>query len=427
MSPLTTLLSRDLVEAEGKRLAVFKRQPRKIDLYILIWTLVLGLPAGSKKRTLDGLRVAYQEATGHTLARASFYDRLNKPLAKLMKALVRTLLELIKPQATLTAGHLARFADVLAIDATILRLHDLLAKTFAATRTNHTKAAAKLHMVMSVLDCSPRRVKLTSERVGDTAPWKKLGDWVCSCLLLFDLGYYEFNLFDRIDANGGFFLSRAKSNFNGKIVSTNRVWRGRAVGVVGKPLQDVLPHLERSVLDVNVEVSFDKRPYKGKTSRKSRTFRLVASRNEESGKYHCYLTNLPADALAAEDVTKTYAVRWQVELFFKMLRSHMHLGDFPSRKKHIVEVLLWSSVLLALVSGRLLREIRQFVGCSRYIPLLRWGRVFAGRARHILAQIARPDERRCQELFDLLIHEAPDPNRRRSFRAIEEIPVPMAA
>ena len=52
LSPLTTLLSRDLVEAEGLRLAVFKRKPRKINLYIFIWTLVLGLPAGSKKRTL---------------------------------------------------------------------------------------------------------------------------------------------------------------------------------------------------------------------------------------------------------------------------------------------------------------------------------------------------------------------------------------
>ena len=122
---------------------------------------------------------------------------------------------------------------------------------------------------MSVLDCSPRKVQLTSERVGDTAPWKKLGGWVCGCLLLFDLGDYEFNLFDRIDANGGFFLSRAKSNFNAKIASTHHAWRGRAVSVVGKNLQEVLPHLERSVLDVHVEVSFDKRVYKGKTSRKT--------------------------------------------------------------------------------------------------------------------------------------------------------------
>ncbi len=45
-----------------------------------------------------------------------------------------------------------------------------LAKKYAACRTNPTKAAAKLHLLMSVLSGSPRRVKLTAERVGDSPP-----------------------------------------------------------------------------------------------------------------------------------------------------------------------------------------------------------------------------------------------------------------
>jgi len=423
---LTTLLSREHVETEAQRVGVFQRKPRKMDVYLLVWTLILGLPKSSKKRSLDSLRVAYQEATDDTLARSSFYTRLNKPLARLLKALVRALLELAPDRYHLPGGALAEFIDVLAFDATVLRLHDLLAKSFAATRTNHTQAAAKLHMVMSVLAYTPRKVKLSAERVGDTIPWKRLGRWVAGCLLLFDLGYYEFHLFDRIDQNQGFFLSRAKANFNPRIVSTHRAWRGRAVDVVGQKLQAVLPRLEREVLDVEVEVSFDKRAYKGKTTRKTRTFRLVAIKNAESGKYHLYLTNLPPDRLSAEDVTATYAVRWQVELFFKMLRSYMYLGDLPTRKKHIVESLVWASVLLAIVSGRLFRAIRRAVRADRHIPLLRWGRVFAGKARDLLRQIACPEPLRCQNIIRFLIHEAPDPNTGRSKRSIQEVPFMLA-
>jgi len=427
IDPLTRLLSREHVEAEAERLGVFQRKPRKIDLYLLVWTLILGLPKGAKKRSLDGLRVAYEDTRGDTLARSSFYERLNKPLAKLLKVLVEALLALAPPRYQLSGGFLAGFADVLAMDATVLRLHELLALRFAATRTNHTKAAAKLHMVMSVLDYSPRKVKLSAERVGDTAPWKRMGRWVAGCLLLFDLGYYEFHLFDRIDQNQGFFLSRAKANFNPRIVSVNRRWRGRAVPVVGQTLQAVLPRLEREVLDVMVEVSFDKRSYRRRTTRKTRTFRLVAIKNEAAGKYHLYLTNLPPERLSAEDVTACYAVRWQVELLFKMMKSFMYFDNLPSSKRHIVEILIWSSVLLAIVSGRLFREIRRVVSPDRYIPLLRWGRVFARWARDLLRQIARPEPRRCQELFQLLVHEAPDPNRRRSSRSIQEVPLPVAA
>ena len=95
-------------------------------------------------------------------------------------------------------GVLSGFEELLAIDASVLRLHDLLSPTFAACRTNHTKAAAKLHVVMNVLDGSPRKVKLTSERTGNGTPWKRVGQWVRGRLMLFDLGYYSFHLFDRI-------------------------------------------------------------------------------------------------------------------------------------------------------------------------------------------------------------------------------------
>ena len=424
---LMRVLSEDHVLAEGKRVGVFTRRPRRLRLFLLVWSVLLGLPVGAKRLTLEGLRRAYQKAAGHTLARSSFYDRLNPACARLFKELTHQLLAAPAVDFALPDGVLAGFRDILAFDATILRLYDLLAKRFAATRTNHTKAAAKLHMVISVLACTPRKVKLTAERVGDTVPWKRLGPWVEGCLLLFDLGYYAFNLFDRIDNNGGFFLSRAKSNFNPVIIATNRQWRGQAIDVVGQRLQDVLPLLARAHLDVLVEVSFSKRVYKGKQRRKTRTFRLVAVKNAETGRYHLYLTNLPADRLSAEDVCATYAVRWQIELFFKLLRSHLCLGDLPTTKPHIVELLVWASVLRAIISGELFHLIRRRVRADRHIPMLRWGRLFAEVAHELLHFIDHLDPRGEKQLLLRLIHEAPDPNRRRLKRSIKEVPMPVAA
>ena len=109
---------------------------------------------------------------------------------------------------------LASFRELLAIDATMVRLHSFLAQAYPACRTNHTQAAAKLHVVMNILDGSPCRVKLTSERTHDQTPWRRAGPWIKGCLLLFDLGYFSYGLFDRIDQNGGFFLTRCKANAN---------------------------------------------------------------------------------------------------------------------------------------------------------------------------------------------------------------------
>jgi IS4 transposase len=101
------------------------------------------------------------------------------------------------------------FRDVLATDSTLVRLHELLERSFPASRTNHTKAAAKLHVVMSVQGKGMRSVKLSSGRQHDS-PVLKVGRWVRDRLLLFDLGYFRYGLFDRIDAQGGYFISRLK-------------------------------------------------------------------------------------------------------------------------------------------------------------------------------------------------------------------------
>lgn len=415
------LLPEQVVVDKAQELGVVRRQ-RKVDVFYLVLSLALGFQVGAQ-RTLQGLRQVYVDIAGGSLSRSAFHGRLNERLAALLKWLVMHTLEAQQGSFRLPEGVLSGFRDLLAIDSTVVRLHQLLEPAFPACRTNHTKAAAKLHVVMSVLDGSAKKVKLSSERVADVAPWRRVESWVRGHLLLFDLGYYRFHLFDRIDAHGGFFLSRMKTNANPLIVATNRRWRGRAVDVVGQRLQDILPKLQREVLDVMVEVSFKKRRYRGKASSRTRTFRLVAVRNDDTGDYHVYLTNLPADRLPAEDVTRTYALRWQVELLFKAMKSHGHLHQLPSRKKAVVSCLIWASILGSLVSQALYREVRAVVARSRHMPPLRWAALFgrvAERMLHVVVGLSSPTL--TQRLWQRLLREAPDPNRNRRGRSLPQPP-----
>lgn len=419
LKAMTSIINRTHVENEARRLGVVRRK-RTVDIYVLVWTLVLGFQEGAA-RTIASLRQAYGRRTGDNLVPSAFYNRLSSSLAKLLRSLALDALNSLEVGFKLPTGALAGFRDLLAIDATVIRLHDLLAEKYAACRTNHTKAAAKLHMVMSVLSGSPKRVKLTSERVGDSTPWRRVGKWVRGSLLLFDLGYYRFHLFDRIDANGGFFLSRVKTNANFRITAVNRRWRGRRVDVVGRKLREVLADIQRGVLDVMVEVSFKKRGYAGHRNTKTRTFRLVAVRNEETGDYHCYITNVPADRLAAEDISSTYALRWQVEILFKAMKTHGNLVDLPSEKAQVVECLVWASVLATVISQILFREVRRRVAADRHMPLLRWAAIFGRVAAELLGIVIR-GRASSSHLMQTLSKEAPDPNRNRKRRSLSEVP-----
>ena len=408
---LTSLVSTRQLNFLARLSGLVKRR-RKVDPMALFWTIVLGF-GGGREKTLAGLRRAYEKSTGATLVPSAFYDRFTKSLAVFFRFVVEELLERLQETEVKFQGLLESFHDVLLTDSTLVKLHDLLEKRFPASRTNHTKAAAKLHVVMSVKGQGPRTVKLTSGRQHD-GPVFRVGRWVRDRLLIFDLGYFRYQLFDCIDRQGGYFISRLKENANPSITAILRQWRGRSVPLVGERLRDVIDRLQREVLDVEVEVAFRRREYAGSRSGARRTLRLVGVRDAGTGRYHLYVTNIPPERLTAEEVARVYACRWQIELVFKEMKSHYRLEDMPSRKAHIVEALLYAAVVTLLVSRRLLRAVRQALrGRQRVVPEGRWAAIFAAVSGAILdlvlapAHLARASARWIEAM---LLHEAVDPN-----------------
>lgn len=142
--------------------------------------------------------------------------------------------------------------------------------------------------------------------------------------------------------------------------------------------------------------------------------RVVGLRDERSGDYHLYITNVPADTLAAKDVQSTYALRWQIELLFKELKRHYHLEEMPSAKPHVVEALLHAAIVTLVVSRTLLDAVRQRLGdTAERTPTQRWPAVLETVAADLLkvvtASVAR-GRAMSNNSARLLIHEAVAPN-----------------
>ena len=389
---------------------------RKVKIVEFFWTLVLGFGLG-RKRTLSGLRRSYEKTTGQTIEESSFFDRFTPAMVMMLKHCVSDALSKSLGVGRRLRGHLAAFRDVLMTDSTVIRLHDLLEKVFPACRTNHTKAALKAHAIISVTGAGKQSVKITSERKHD-GPVFRVGPWVAQRLLLFDLGYFNYQLFSCITRNLGYFVSRLKGNARPTIVGINRKHRGRAVPVVGEKLRDVVARLKREILDVDIEVRFQRRRYAGKKHFATQRLRVVGVRDERSGEYHLYVTNVPPEKLAAEDIQATYALRWEIELLFKEMKQHYRLEDMPSRKRVVVETLLYATILTLVASRRLLAAVRDRLAAefSERLRYRRWATVLESASQELLTVVTgryenvRPLE---AKVTRYLLHEAVDPNRSR--------------
>jgi hypothetical protein len=245
---IATILPREEIETLARELGVVTRQ-RKVQVFALVTVLTMAYRSGTT-RTIAAMRETYEKLTNTPLTRNAFYKRFTKALAGLLRRLVfRVLEQQAKGGRSIAGGALSQFRDLVIVDSTVLRLKDRLSKTFSACWTSHTKAAAKLHMVYGVGSARLSQVKLTAERVSDQTPWRKIGDWVRGSLVAFDLGYCNYQLFDRIEQHGGWFVTRLKRNVHATIVSENRPCRGASRTMLGQRLKEVLPGLRRGVLD----------------------------------------------------------------------------------------------------------------------------------------------------------------------------------
>lgn len=415
---LCKLFPTAFLREQAEKTGVIKRD-RKVDPVALFWTLVLGFGIG-KDRTIADLRRGYMAATGQWLGRSACYERFTKALVAFMRQAVGMAIESVYPDAPSLAGALRAFRDLMLIDATVIRLHAILQGASSACRTNHTQAACKLHLIVSVLGQSEQPVTLTSER-RRASRVLTIGTWVTGRLLLFDLGYFKYPLFDRISRCGGYFISRLKGLCNPTIVAENITCRGRRCGLVGQKLKDVLPRLKREMIDVQVEVRFPRRVYRGRRTWVKKQFRVVGLSNPSSQAYHRYITNITAEHLTAQQIAHTDQARWLIELIFKQLKSYYQLDALPSGKQEIVEALLYSAILTMMVS-RTIQDALQQEGEQDLIddqeihfPLLRTAAVLAAWTGTLLSAVLH--EAGCPTpeypLSQLIRKEAADPNRSR--------------
>jgi len=404
---------RELAKTSG----AFQRL-RKICPVALFWTLVLGFGAG-RVRTIAGLRRAYEKETGARLVPSVFYDRFTEGLSKMMLMAVDEGLKLLAGVPPALQGPLDAFKDVILTDSTVVRLNELLESDYPACRTNHTKAALKMHAVLSVMGKGDNSLKVTSERRHD-GPVFRVGAWVKDKLLLFDLGYFSYRLFASIERNGGYFISRLKNNVDPIIVSDNGPQNKGRRSLDGENLRSAIQYLQRDAVDVMVTIRYRKRPYGGspKTGRlATQLLRVVGERHPETREWHLYITNIPVDRLSAREIGQIYRARWMVELLFRELKSRYRMEDLPSGNKHVVLTLLYAAVLTLVVSRQLLEVVLKKLGPrAGRVPLERWAVVFAEVAGRLLEMLLLPprETRRIERrVAAFLLHEAVDPNRGR--------------
>jgi len=183
-----------------------------------------------------------------------------------------------------------------------------------------TKAGVKMHTLLDLRGNIPAFVYLTDASVHDV----RMLDELCiemGAIYVMDKGYVDFfRLFNRIHKNGAFFVTRAKDNMQYEVVKSNPVDKNAGV-----------------IADEIIKLTTNK-------SAKSypEELRMVTYEDFATGNVYRFLTNhLGYEALT---IAELYRERWNVELFFKWIKQHLHIKSFYGTSENAVYTQIWIAV-----------------------------------------------------------------------------------
>lgn len=391
---------------------------REFDPVVFFWALMktiiggLGDAAACVKRE-------YERLSGKSMDNRSFYDRMgDQRMVAFLQACFEHATDNVFPEGS-RAEVLRRFSQVLIQDSSIIRLRDKLAGRWPGVST---PAAAKINVIVNAGGGKPGRVQ-TAKGTKAEVKFRMINRNLAGTLTITDLGYFDYPDFARIEKNDGLFLSRLKENADPTIVASNLAHRGQALDLAGKRLRDVLPLLTRAELDVTVEIEVDLRGQPGRPSAggyRSQKFRwrVVGLRNEETGEYHLYITNIPREWLSVEEIALAYSQRWEVELLFKELKGCFDLGAWKVTREATMLVQTYAVLVAWALSRRLRADLlgpKQMASpraATLAAPVLRFARVLRHYIGDLIGRMLAG--RRCPaDLVGTLRAAARDPNRKR--------------
>lgn len=220
-------------------------------------------------------------------------------------------------------GRLKLKRKIFLLDSTII---SLCLEIFDWAKYRAKKGAIKLHTVLDYDGCLPVFVEMTNGLKHDAAMAKQFV-FPAQSVVVGDRGYLDFPLMNQWDEQDVFFVIRCKENV--KFIEeeiSNPDYENIQADIIG---------------ELELDPSYKKYPKK---------LRMVVVYDKETEQYIELFTN--NFNWTASTIAQLYKNRWDIETFFKNLKTHLKIKSFVGTTTNAVLIQIWTAfITIALMKG----------------------------------------------------------------------------
>lgn len=211
---------------------------------------------------------------------------------------------------------------LLSLDSTVISLCLTL---FPWAKFRTAKGGVKAHVLLDHDDYMPRFVMITEARRADIRVAQTL-DLPAGSIVAMDRGYNDFGLFADWQSNGVYFVTRLKEGTAYQVVENRQV---------------------PSRTNIRTDQTIRLTGARGLEACPDMLFRRVAVWDEANEREIVLLSNhleFGATTLAA-----IYKDRWEIELFFKVLKQNLKVKTFVGTSENALRIQIWTALIALLL------------------------------------------------------------------------------
>lgn len=232
---------------------------------------------------------------------------------------------------------------LLSLDSTTM---DLCLSMFPWADFRQTKGAVKLHLLLDHDGYLPDFAVITEGKTADVIAARHF-TLPAGSIIAVDRAYCDFDLFWQWNNTGVFFVTRLKENAAYKIVHKRHLPQHRNV-------------LDDQLIRFTGLVTRQKYP---------ELLRRVVVWDEENQREIELLTNHLS--FGATTIGRIYRDRWEIELFFKVLKQHLKIKTFVGTSPNALKTQIWTALIAVLLLKYLQFRSKCNLPLCRLVALLR--------------------------------------------------------
>jgi hypothetical protein len=359
--------SKDVLEALARK---HKFVQRKSALDASRFVDMLMFSSGpANQLSLEDLANDFCEQHGITISKQGLHERFNDFSVEFMGALLKEQLSR-QLRCVQTPEVYKHFKRIRIKDSTRYSVPKEYASVYKGQGGIGTPAQISIQYEYDLLSGQAIEMELTSACRNDQQDSREtLNSIEKGDLLIRDLAYASQAYIEHISSKEAFYLNRLNSKWKvfdskGTPIDFSKILKKLKKYSLQLMELEVFIPINKQILSSRLIVSrvndqtYSKRMCKARVAARSKGYK-VTDNFKMRASLNTFITNIPVEWLAADQVRATYSLRWQIELIFKVWKSQGYISKIKAMKVQRFQCQLIARLLWLLLHWQALRIVQQ--------------------------------------------------------------------